>query len=81
MARYAQYANAVKIDDGHTALHIAAANDHLDIVCLLASLVSLVYCVAIQENLSKHSMKYMYEIIFVIIPNMHRPVHVHALED
>lgn len=28
-----------KMDDGHTALHIAAANDHLDIVCLLAETV------------------------------------------
>ena len=45
MARCPQHVNAVKIDDGHTALHIAAANDHLDIVCLLASLVSLIYCV------------------------------------
>lgn len=31
--------NDVKSDDGHTALHIAAANDHLDIVYLLGSMV------------------------------------------
>lgn len=28
-------------DDGNTALHIAAANNHLDLVCLLATSVGL----------------------------------------
>ena len=31
--------NYCKTDDGHTALHIAAANNHLDMVCLLAAMV------------------------------------------
>lgn len=39
MLRFPQHVNMVKSDDGHTALHIAAANDHLDIVHLLASMV------------------------------------------
>ena len=39
MARFPEHVNMVKVDDGHTALHIAAANDHLDVVRLLASVV------------------------------------------
>ena len=39
MARFPEHVNMVKADDGHTALHIAAANDHLDMVQLLASMV------------------------------------------
>ena len=39
MARFPEHVNMVKVDDEHTALHIAAANDHLDIVRLLASMV------------------------------------------
>ena len=31
--------NSCKADDGRTALHIAAANNHLDMVCLLAAMV------------------------------------------
>ena len=62
MARYPQHVNAVKIDDGHTALHIAAANDHLDVVCLLASLVSstLAYYVNMPQkfcNIPMHLLK------------------------
>ena len=41
MARVPEHVNMVKIDDGHTALHIAAANDHLDLVRLLASVVRM----------------------------------------
>ena len=39
MARFPEHVNMVKVDDEHTALHIAANNDHLDIVRLLASMV------------------------------------------
>ena len=39
VGRFPEHVNMIKIDDGHTALHIAAANDHLDIVSLLCSLV------------------------------------------
>ena len=39
MARFPELVNMVKVDDEHTALHIAAANDHLDVVRLLASVV------------------------------------------
>ena len=41
MGRFPEHVNMVKADDEHTALHIAAANDHLDIVRLLASMVRL----------------------------------------
>ena len=41
MVKGRQEVNAVKQDDGHSALHIAAANNYLDIVCLLAALVLL----------------------------------------
>ena len=39
LALYPEQVNMTKLDDGHTALHIAAANNHLDVVQLLASLV------------------------------------------
>ena len=39
MARFPEHVNMVKVDDEHTALHIAAANDHFDVVRLLASMV------------------------------------------
>lgn len=39
--RFPEHVNMIKMDDGHTALHIAAANDHLDVVSLLCSLVFL----------------------------------------
>ena len=39
IGRFPEHVNMIKMDDGHTALHIAAANDHLDIVSLLCSLV------------------------------------------
>lgn len=39
ISRFPEHVNMIKMDDGHTALHIAAANDHLDIVSLLCSLV------------------------------------------
>ena len=39
MTRFPDHVNTIKLDDGHTALHIAAANDHLDLVRLLASVV------------------------------------------
>ena len=39
MGRFPEHVNMVKPDDEHTALHIAANNDHLDIVRLLASMV------------------------------------------
>lgn len=39
LKKYPEEVNSSKLDDGHTALHIAAANDHLDIVCLLAETV------------------------------------------
>ena len=39
MQCFPEEVNSCKADDGHTALHIAAANDYLDIVCLLASMV------------------------------------------
>ena len=39
MARFPEHVNMVKPDDEHTALHIAAANDHFDVVRLLASMV------------------------------------------
>ena len=42
MARFPEHVNMVKADDGHTALHIAANNDHLDIVRLLASMVCFI---------------------------------------
>lgn len=41
MNRYPEHINVRKLDDGHTPLHIAAANDHLDIVDLLASMVTM----------------------------------------
>lgn len=45
MREYPEEVNSRKDDDGHTALHLAAANDHLDIVCLLAETVgSYVSC-------------------------------------
>lgn len=39
IGRFPEHVNMIKMDDGHSALHIAAANDHLDIVSLLSSLV------------------------------------------
>ena len=39
MKKFPRQVNYCKEDDGHTALHIAAANNHLDIVCLLAAMV------------------------------------------
>ena len=39
MKQFPDEMNYCKIDDGHTALHIAAANNHLDMVCLLAAMV------------------------------------------
>ena len=39
MARFPEHVNMGMADDEHTSLHIAAANDHLDIVRLLASMV------------------------------------------
>ena len=42
IGRFPEHVNMIKMDDGHTALHIAAANDHLDIVSLLSSMVGIV---------------------------------------
>ena len=39
MKTFPDEVNSCKADDGHTALHIAAANNHLDMVCLLAAMV------------------------------------------
>lgn len=39
MERCPEHVNMPKEDDGHTALHIAAANNHLDLLRLLASMV------------------------------------------
>ena len=39
MARFPEHVNMVEPDNEHTALHIAAANDHFDVVRLLASMV------------------------------------------
>jgi E3 ubiquitin-protein ligase mind-bomb len=38
MKTFPDEVNYCKIDDGHSALHIAAANNHLDMVCLLAAM-------------------------------------------
>ena len=40
MEKFACHVNMVKADDGHCALHVAAANDHCDILCHLAAMVS-----------------------------------------
>lgn len=45
MAYFPGSVNMPKVDDGHTALHIAAANNHLDIVHLLASMVRVHTCI------------------------------------
>jgi len=42
MERVSSHVNMMKADDGHCALHIAAANDNCDILCFLASMVSLI---------------------------------------
>ena len=39
IGRFPEHVNMIKMDDGHSVLHIAAANDHLDIVSLLSSMV------------------------------------------
>lgn len=44
MERFPCHVNMMKADDGHCALHIAAANDNCDILCFLASIVSLILC-------------------------------------
>lgn len=41
IGRFPDQVNVIKMDDGHSALHIAAANNHLDIVSLLSSMVGL----------------------------------------
>ena len=40
MERFACHVNMTKVDDGHCALHVAAANDSCDILCYLAAMVS-----------------------------------------
>lgn len=40
MEKFACHVDMVKADDGHCALHVAAANDHCDILCHLAAMVS-----------------------------------------
>ena len=41
ISHHPEHINMVKLDDGHTTLHVAVANNHLDIVCLLASMVGI----------------------------------------
>ena len=49
--RYPQYINDCK-DDGYTPLHIAAANNHADIVALLAAHVSRYVSVLVLQTIT-----------------------------
>lgn len=54
LRKFPEEVNSPKGDDCHTALHIAAANDHLDIVCLLAETVgSRVSCDQVKISCDK----------------------------
>ena len=43
ITRFPEYADFKRMEDGNTALHIAASNDKLEILKYLCSLVRLVY--------------------------------------
>lgn len=54
MARFPEHVDTKKVDDGHTPLMIAAANNHQDIVHLLGSMVCMCVYMSINRGIQAH---------------------------
>ena len=53
MTRYPQYADLKRVEDENTALHIAAANNKLEVLKYLCSLVRLIWCIHVYRLIQR----------------------------